>query len=60
MVTVLHHTPVAKCCTIFKQFDELNFDGLAEKRQNFLPSKPVFRYTVIWDAVLSSIVGCYL
>ena len=27
-----------KCCTIFKQFDGLNFDGLAgkhRKRQNF-------------------------
>ena len=31
-----------KCCTIFKQFGRLNFDGLAGKRQkhqNFPPSK---------------------
>ena len=23
-----------KCCTVFKQLDRLNFDGLAGKRQN--------------------------
>ena len=31
-----------KCCIVFKQFDGLNFDGLAgkrQKRQNFPPSK---------------------
>ena len=31
-----------KCCTIFKQFDRLNFDGLAgkhQKHQNFPQSK---------------------
>ena len=31
-----------KFCTVFKQFDGLNFDGLAgkcQKRQNFPPSK---------------------
>ena len=49
MVTVFHHTPVAKCCTVFKQFDGLNFDDLAgkhQKRQNFPPSKfSAIRYT---------------
>ena len=39
MVTVFHHTPVGICCTVFKQFDGLNFDGLAGKRQNFPSSK---------------------
>ena len=24
-----------KCCIVFKQFDKLNFDGLAGKCQNF-------------------------
>ena len=36
-----------KCCTVFKQFDGLNFDGLVEKhqkRQNFPPSK----FSAIW------------
>ena len=30
-----------KCCIVFKQFDGLNFDGLAgnQKCQNFSPSK---------------------
>ena len=40
MVTVFHHT--CKCCIVFKQFDGLNFDGLAGKHQkchNFPPSK---------------------
>ena len=34
MVTVFHYTPVNA-----KQFDGLNIDGLAVKRQNFPPSK---------------------
>ena len=39
-----------KCCIVIKQFDGLNFDGLAgkhQKRQNFPPSKfCAIRYTV--------------
>ena len=52
MVTVFHHTPVNAIYTVFKQFDWLNFDDLAgkrQKRQN-VPSKfpvKIFRYTVI-------------
>ena len=44
MVTVFHYTPVNA-----KQFDGLNIDGLAgkrQKRQNFPPIK-ISRYTVI-------------
>ena len=43
MVTVFHYTPVNA-----KQFDGLNIDGLAgkrQKRQNFPPVK-ILRYTV--------------
>ena len=31
MVSLSPYT--CKCCIVFKQFDGLNFDGLAEKRQ---------------------------
>ena len=41
---------ICKCCTVFKQFDGLNFDGLAgkhQKRQNFPPSKSsAIRYLI--------------
>ena len=37
-----------KCCIVFKQFDKLNFDGLAGSVQNveISPIK-ILRYTVI-------------
>ena len=38
-----------KCCIVFKQFNGLNFDGLAGKRQklqNFPPVR-ILHYTVI-------------
>ena len=42
MVTVFHHTPVNA-----KQFNGLNIDGLARKRQNPPPSKfCAIRYTI--------------
>ena len=42
MVTVFHYTYTCEWCTVLKQFNGLNFDGLArkhQKRQNFPPSK---------------------
>ena len=33
MVTVFHHTPV-NVCTVFKQFDRVNFDGQVESVKN--------------------------
>ena len=35
-----------ECCIVFKQFDGLNFDGLAEKRQNFA------LYSKLWPSHL--------
>ena len=61
-----------KRCTIFKQFDGLNFDGLAgerQKHQNFppdkiflymVPSRPVYRYKSPLIHITLSIITVYL
>ena len=43
-----------KCCTVFKQFDGLNFDGLAGKRQKTskFPTFKILRYTIFGDDCL--------
>ena len=46
-----------KRCTAFKQFDGLNFDSLAwkrQKRQNFTPVE-ILRYMVCYKKVLSQL-----
>ena len=47
MVTVFHHTPVNAVLHVFKQFDGLNFDGLAGKhhKRQISPVK-ILCYTV--------------
>ena len=49
-----------KQCIVFKQFDRLNLDGLAGKRQNFPPVK-ILRYTVYLSQLVTTTqkVSCY-
>ena len=48
MVTVVHHTPVAKRCIVLKRCDDLNFDGSAGKHQktSMFPPIRILCYTV--------------
>ena len=54
---------ICKCCIVFKQFDGLNFDGLAgkhQKRQNFPLSKfGAIQYvnTQLWAVKL--LISCW-
>ena len=47
MVSYRLSTYTCKCCTVFKQSDGLNFDGLAGKNVKISPVK-ILRYTAYY------------